>query len=64
MFQQHRINNDPFDCQEDEDFADKIEEICELGDEGIEDLEVTPEFTQSLLKLFQSQAVSPAFNFS
>jgi hypothetical protein len=28
-----------------------------MGDEGVEDLDITPEFAHSLLKLFQSQAV-------
>jgi hypothetical protein len=57
-FQQLKINGAPFDDKDDENFAKTVEEICEMGDEGVEDLEITAEFAQSLLKLFQSQAVN------
>lgn len=57
LFKQLRVNGGSFDSREDEIFAKKIEGICEMGDEGVEDLDVTLEFTQSLLRLFQSQAI-------
>ncbi|KAI6177339.1 Guanine nucleotide-binding protein G(k) subunit alpha [Aphelenchoides bicaudatus] len=57
FIKQLRINGAQFDDKHDESFAKTIEEICEMGDEGVEDLEVTSEFTHSLLKLFQSQAI-------
>lgn len=57
LIQQLKINGAPFDDKEDENFAKTLEELCEMGDEGVEDLDITPEFAHSLLKLFQSQAV-------
>ncbi|KAI6239156.1 Guanine nucleotide-binding protein G(k) subunit alpha [Aphelenchoides fujianensis] len=57
FIKQLKQNEGSFADDKDRQFAQYIEEICEQGDEGIEELEPSTEFTESLLKLFESEPI-------
>ncbi|KAI6215613.1 Guanine nucleotide-binding protein G(k) subunit alpha [Aphelenchoides besseyi] len=57
FIKQLKLNNDSFADDKDKQFAQYIEEVCEQGDEGIEDLEPTADFIDALLKLFESEPI-------
>lgn len=58
LIKQIKSENISFDNEDDEEFANIIEDIFDLNEEIEHEMENTPNFSQRLLSLLQSQPVS------